>query len=89
MELCWSDNQGKNPILSAIICITSLTWNGLVSNPGLRSERLPTEHLIRSPSLENQDSSITCKDSPHAAQDSFMADSLQRVDQEMVIVRMK
>jgi len=79
----------KTPILAAVICITSLTWNCLGSNPGLRSEWLPTERLSRSPSLENQDTSITFKDSPPAAQDNFMTDHLQRVEQEVVIVLMK
>lgn len=76
----------KKSISAAIICITRLIWNGLGSNPGLRSERLPTERLSPSPSLENQDSSIMFKVSTRAAQDSFTVDHLQRVQQEVVIV---
>jgi len=86
MGLWWIDTQGKKFIPAANICMTRLIWNGLGSNPGLRSDRLPTERLSPSPSLENQDTSIMFKVATRAAQCSFKVDHLQRVQQEVVRV---
>ena len=43
--------RGKT-IPAAIICITSLTWNGVGSKPGLHSDLLQSERLSLSPSFE-------------------------------------
>jgi hypothetical protein len=68
-----------NTIPVAIICITSLTLNGLGSKPDLLSDLLQTERLSRSSSFEIQDTSIMIKNSICVVQDSFMEDHLQMV----------